>query len=52
MERIVVEIAWNAPDGTLDDLENEGGDVTLVEAALARVRDDDFVFVTASRESV
>jgi hypothetical protein len=32
-EEITVAIKWQAPLGTLADLENEGGDATLVKAA-------------------
>jgi len=34
MERITVHVTWVAEDGTLETLENEGGDGTLVRAAL------------------
>jgi membrane protein involved in colicin uptake len=55
MERIRVEVVWDAEDGTLDDLENEGGDVTMVKAALAAAEEyreggTSYVAVDAYRE--
>ena len=34
MERITISVSWDAEDGSLKTLEDEGGDVTLVATAL------------------
>lgn len=55
MERITVEVTWDAEDGTLRALEDSGGDGTLIEAARNAFRDDpsgSSVEVAASYESV
>lgn len=50
MERITVEIVWEAPDGELDDLENEGGDGTLIDAAKAAYDRGVTLWVNSTRE--
>lgn len=52
MERITVEVVFDAPLGTKDDMDNVGDEVEDVEFALARVRDGQHVCVNVTSEEV
>jgi hypothetical protein len=51
MERIRVEIEWDASDGAFDDLTNEGDDASLVAWAALHVERGDAT-VIAYREEI